>query len=61
MTTERTIVTIGVVMSIDIVVVTVHAIISILDATVVMTAFDTTRIVVANIDTMTIVTTSYTG
>ena len=61
MTAERTIVTIGVVMAIDIVVVTVHAIISILDATVVMTAFDTTRIVVANIDTMTIVTTSYTG
>ena len=53
--------TIGIVMAIDIVVVTVHAIISILDATVVMTAFDTTRIVVANIDTMTIVTTSYTG
>jgi hypothetical protein len=61
MTTERTIITIGIVMAIDIVVVTVHAIISILDATVVMTAFDTTRIVVANIDTMTIVTTCYTG
>ena len=61
MTTERTIITIGIVMAIDIVMVSVHAIISILDATVVMTAFDTTRIVVANIDTMPIVTTSYTG
>ena len=61
MTAERTVVTIGVVMAIDIVVVTVHAIISILDATVVMTAFDATGGVVATFETMIVVTTSYTG